>query len=615
VNGEGKLSHHIADGCTFIFLDGEEYYNIFGVWDWYRIPGTTVEYGSPLNSNYVKFKGRRSFVGGVSDGTYGMSAFDFEARQETVEANKAWFYFDDEIVCLGADIDSTSSYNVFTSMDQRLLNGTVKVRDAQGNRTVAMGDWSLNACQWVHHDNIGYVYPTSPTVRMKNQQQSGSWGNINDQYAGEPNDTKDVFSLWINHGNYVSNGSYQYIVVPDISSSSMDAYSRSIPVSIRSNTASIQAVEHTGLGIIQAAFYAAGTVTGTDGTTVTVNQPCLVMLRELPGQLEVCASNPNNVSLSVNVDINRELTGTDAAWMPASGITRVAFSLPSGWDAGKTVIKTLNEVDDAQFISSTIPSTMVTGQIASVSVTMKNVGKTTWSREGNIKLGAVGDNDPFTGTRKWLPEGVNIAPGEQYTFTFSMTAPQTPGTYLTDWQMVHELVRWFGDIHSKNVVVEQSAIDPPTITQHPPSQTVLPGSTVQLTVSATGEGTLSYQWFKDEALLNNGGNISGVTTNMLQITNVQAADEGDYYCVVSNSGGSTPSNTATLSLPAPGDFDLDGDVDQEDFGHLQSCLGIPTSTPGRNCTDADLNNDEIVNTNDLNIFTPCMGGPNQPPGC
>ena len=49
INGEGKRSHHIADGCTFIFRDGEEYFNIFGVWDWYRIPGTTVEYGTSLD--------------------------------------------------------------------------------------------------------------------------------------------------------------------------------------------------------------------------------------------------------------------------------------------------------------------------------------------------------------------------------------------------------------------------------------------------------------------------------------------------------------------------------------------------------------------------------------
>ena len=43
VNGEGKRSHHLANGCTFIYRNGEEYRNVFPVWDWNKIPGTTAE--------------------------------------------------------------------------------------------------------------------------------------------------------------------------------------------------------------------------------------------------------------------------------------------------------------------------------------------------------------------------------------------------------------------------------------------------------------------------------------------------------------------------------------------------------------------------------------------
>ncbi|UCD30620.1 MAG: immunoglobulin domain-containing protein [Planctomycetota bacterium] len=197
-----------------------------------------------------------------------------------------------------------------------------------------------------------------------------------------------------------------------------------------------------------------------------------------------------------------------------------------------------------------------------------------------------------------------------------MTAPGTTGTYLTDWQMVHENERWFGDIHAKNVTVQTPPYDPPTITQHPQSQTVIRGETAQFSVSATGQGTLTYQWYKGGGILNNGGNISGATSAALQITNVQDIDEGDYHCVVSNAGGSTPSNIATLSLPAPGDFDIDGDVDQEDFGHLQECMtGIGNPQTDPDCQDADLNNDTDVDLDDYAIFANCMNGVNQPPAC
>ena len=42
INGENKKSHHLADGATYIFRTGEEYRDIFPVWDWKRIPGTDL---------------------------------------------------------------------------------------------------------------------------------------------------------------------------------------------------------------------------------------------------------------------------------------------------------------------------------------------------------------------------------------------------------------------------------------------------------------------------------------------------------------------------------------------------------------------------------------------
>ncbi|MHC4445304.1 MAG: immunoglobulin domain-containing protein [Planctomycetota bacterium] len=269
------------------------------------------------------------------------------------------------------------------------------------------------------------------------------------------------------------------------------------------------------------------------------------------------------------------------------------------------------EEDDADFISSTIPDTMVTGEQRVVEVTMENTGALTWTAAEGYKLGAVGNSDPFAGTRHLLGQGVSVKRGQQHTFAFTMTAPGTTGTYLSDWQMIREQVRWFGDIHSKNIIVQDPPYDPPTITEHPQSQLFGRGSTVQLNVSATGQGTLGYQWYKDDGFLSNGGNISGTTSSLLQISNVQSADEGDYHCVVSNGGGSTPSNTATLTLAVVADFDLDNDVDQEDFGHLQECMsgeGIPQNDPA--CQNAKLDGDNDVDVDDFSILQGCMSGAN-----
>jgi hypothetical protein len=66
---------------------------------------------------------------------------------------------------------------------------------------------------------------------------------------------------------------------------------------------------------------------------------------------------------------------------------------------------------------------------------------------------------------------------------------------------------------------------------------------------------------------------------------------------------------------AAGDFEPDGDVDQEDFGCLQVCFGGDGVLPGPGCEDKDLDGDLDVDLDDFAIFQGCIGGPNNTPGC
>jgi len=63
----------------------------------------------------------------------------------------------------------------------------------------------------------------------------------------------------------------------------------------------------------------------------------------------------------------------------------------------------------------------------------------------------------------------------------------------------------------------------------------------------------------------------------------------------------------------PGDFDDDGDVDQEDFGIIQSCLtGPAVGPPAPGCEDANLDGDLDVDQDDVAKFQLCISGPNVP---
>jgi hypothetical protein len=65
----------------------------------------------------------------------------------------------------------------------------------------------------------------------------------------------------------------------------------------------------------------------------------------------------------------------------------------------------------------------------------------------------------------------------------------------------------------------------------------------------------------------------------------------------------------------PGDFDDDEDVDQGDFGFLQSCLSGEAIFIPPGCEASDLDADLDVDAADVAMFLSCMGGSGHPAAC
>jgi hypothetical protein len=84
----------------------------------------------------------------------------------------------------------------------------------------------------------------------------------------------------------------------------------------------------------------------------------------------------------------------------------------------------------------------------------------------------------------------------------------------------------------------------PSIDAPPASQHVAPGSSVTLSVTATGYAPLSYQWKL------NGMAIAGATDATLTVANVQAGNMGFYSVTVGNIGGTVDSDVAILTVAA-----------------------------------------------------------------
>jgi len=106
----------------------------------------------------------------------------------------------------------------------------------------------------------------------------------------------------------------------------------------------------------------------------------------------------------------------------------------------------------------------------------------------------------------------------------------------------------YGSATSNAATLTLEAPGPPTITQQPTDQQVIPDGAADFTVTAVGTAPISYQWQKNQVNLSNGGHYTGVTTPTLTVSSVNASDEANYRCVVTNNYGSTNSNSASLTV-------------------------------------------------------------------
>jgi chondroitin AC lyase len=310
---------HLADGLTCFWRTGAEYQSIYPVWDWQRLPGVTCEQVAGTLPQ------AGDFVGGVSEGDYGLSVMEFSGPG--LSAKKSWFFFDEAVVCMGADIyGSHPRKPVYTSINQCLLNGPVRVVGDNKEVTIlSRGEHDLSGAYRAEHDGILYYFPVPlPVVaRLGTQRARPSGANG----ASEP-EVREVFNLWIDHGSQPHGSTYTYIVLPvgDDPDAAARARLELGQIDIITNTSSIQAVRHRKRRLLEVAFWQPGMVPLEGGGRIAVNQPCLLICRETPDGVRLSVSNPRNEPLAVHVEYaNRCLR----------------FDLPGGENAGRSVSRLL----------------------------------------------------------------------------------------------------------------------------------------------------------------------------------------------------------------------------------------------------------------------------------
>jgi hypothetical protein len=252
INGENLKGCWLPFGATWIVRRGDEYKNIFPVMDWGRVPGVTSPHMTTAFAEDITQP--ETFVGGVSDGTCGAAGMIFDQsqllpqfsrevlrlrglQQSTQEGHNAWFFFDREMMVLGARISSARDDRTGTTLNQTLPRGPVLI----DGHAVETGESKVPPGSGVLHDGVGYTFLEPAAASLKAGPQIGDWQSISAGDSDAPV-TEQVFSLWIDHGSRLHDAHYAYAVLPGISAPQLAEWVARPPVRVIVNTPSQQAV-------------------------------------------------------------------------------------------------------------------------------------------------------------------------------------------------------------------------------------------------------------------------------------------------------------------------------------------------------------------------------------
>ena len=252
--------------------------------------------------------GAYDIVGGVSNDAqaprYSMAYMHFGADTkeesykngvEDLDLKKVWFFFDNEIVCLGSGITSTTDSNIFTIMDNRYIgsDSCQIYTSASSKLPISNKSQVLSNLSWLHFNSFGgYYFPNATDIDFK-KDASGESGFVR---------------FTIDHGTRPTDATYAYVMLPDMSKANVAKYSENPDIEILSNTALISAVREKKLGMTGIAFWEGGQKIAVGGVAMTAADACAVMLTE--GE-----SNAYTLSVSEPTQIRSSVTLTlDGVW-------------------------------------------------------------------------------------------------------------------------------------------------------------------------------------------------------------------------------------------------------------------------------------------------------------
>lgn len=107
----------------------------------------------------------------------------------------------------------------------------------------------------------------------------------------------------------------------------------------------------------------------------------------------------------------------------------------------------------AEIISNDCPTSIDLDRFYTIRIVVKNLGRQSWSEDDQIRLGVFPEGKD-SGNRVFLPQGIIVESGQEYTFTVqNFQAPSQSITFF-EFQMLQEGYQYFGDKERVDIVVK-----------------------------------------------------------------------------------------------------------------------------------------------------------------
>lgn len=342
VNQENIRGYYMGNGIQCIMRRGDEYDKVYPLWDWKKLPGLLCEQDEMAYPDLNEGAGADNttvFVGGVSNGTQGLAVNDYE--KHGMQAKRAWFFFDNEIVHLISGIDYEGENTLFQSVNQCNAFGDAFYEDNGKPKKLKSGIPMQTS--WVWHDSISYYFLGDYSIQASSETRKGNWKDINAAY--DIPIEGDVFSLGIEIPSFVQRSdSFAYIIKPNVSLGEAPGAKNNITVIANNKTQ--QAVFNKSLNQYQMVFHQPGRLVLSEEIWMEMDSPGLMIATfSEQGNVQISVANPLNRKWIYHIQTNLPLAGKDCTYNENDKVSKLTFKTASPPYAGKSVSGTYTSVN------------------------------------------------------------------------------------------------------------------------------------------------------------------------------------------------------------------------------------------------------------------------------